>query len=161
MTRLRFLACVVAFGLCCATPLRAEEPRPFVVGSMAKIAKQEKNRPVAVVLWSLTCAPCIAEMPIWSKMQSKYPNLRLVFVSTDDITDSDRIQNLLKRHGLQSVESWAFADSFVERLRYDIDKNWNGELPRTYLSQPGKKDFRPITGMISEDDLNAWLAKHS
>ena len=35
--------------------------------------------------------------------------------------------------GLGSAENWIFSDGFVERLRFEIDPAWQGEIPRTVL----------------------------
>ena len=32
---------------------------------------------------------------------------------------------------LAGAENWMFTDDFVERLRYEIDPQWHGEIPRT------------------------------
>jgi hypothetical protein len=35
--------------------------------------------------------------------------------------------------GIAAAENWTFNDDFVERLRYEIDPRWRGEIPRTLL----------------------------
>ncbi len=47
----------------------------------------------------------------------------------------------LERTGLDKTESWSFADRFNERLRYEIDPAWAGELPHTVHrpQRPGRR----------------------
>ena len=38
---------------------------------------------------------------------------------------------MLEKAGLGTAENWLFGDGFVERLRFEIDPAWQGEIPRT------------------------------
>ncbi len=40
---------------------------------------------------------------------------------------------MLEKAGLASAENWIFSDGFVERLRFEIDPAWQGDIPRTLL----------------------------
>ena len=40
---------------------------------------------------------------------------------------------MLAQTGLATAENWTFGDGFIERLRYEIDPRWQGEIPRTVL----------------------------
>jgi hypothetical protein len=71
----------------------------------------------------------------------------------------DRFAGAKRRHHrhappyhLQNTEAWVFADSFVERLRFEVDKQWQGELPRTYLfSDDGEAEA--VSGKLNEVQL--------
>jgi hypothetical protein len=63
---------------------------------------------------------------------------------------------MLKNAGLDSAENWIFSDGFVERLRFEIDPAWQGDIPRTVLiSRDGT--ITTIEGMIDVADLRKWL----
>ena len=49
-----------------------------------------------------------------------------------------------------------FADSFVERLRFSIDANWYGELPRSYFFDVNNK-MRSHSGIVSKELLAGWF----
>ncbi|WP_084005506.1 TlpA family protein disulfide reductase [Magnetovibrio blakemorei] len=134
----------------------ATELRPFTRGSFADILAANVGKPLVVNFWSVTCAPCLSEMPQWRTLAQDHAEISLVLVSTDSFDDQARIQQVLKRYDITSLESWVFAEAHKTRLRYDIDKAWRGELPRTYLiGANGKIEAR--SGVIPLDDLNAWL----
>ena len=40
---------------------------------------------------------------------------------------------MLEKHHLNDVENWVFADANSQKLRFEIDPSWYGELPRTYF----------------------------
>ena len=54
------------------------------------------------------------------------------------------------------AENWLFSDGFVERLRFEIDPAWQGEIPRTLLiARDGT--VTTIEGSAEIPDLEKWL----
>jgi len=138
-------------------PSASADPRPFLRGSWQSLLQAHAGRPLVVHFWSLTCAPCLAELPQW-RDTVKGGGMDFVLVSTDPPEDNAKVERTLKRAGLEKAESWSFADSFVEKLRFEIDRTWRGELPMTMLvSASGERDAR--TGTVSRQDIESWLAR--
>ena len=89
--------------------------------------------------------------PAWSSCRSgascrpSAPDLKLVLVAADPVPqDPARVSATLARAGLANSESWSFTDRFYERLRYEIDPAWAGELPRTLMiDRDGKAQVLP------------------
>jgi len=154
---IRRLLCALVLVFLASGAARAET-RPFVRGSWADILAAHAGRPLVVHLWSLTCAPCLADLPRWREAQRRHPSMALVLVSTDAVTETPRLERALQRAGLGGVEGWAFAESFVERLRFEIDPGWHGELPITRLIA-ADGSARTVTGRVEESDLAAWLKR--
>ncbi|MBT4887963.1 MAG: TlpA family protein disulfide reductase [Rhodospirillales bacterium] len=150
-------ACVLMSLIVFATfPIQADESQKFIQGSFEAILKSHKDKPLIVNFWSVTCPPCLVEMPLWKNLRLNSPEVNLVLVSTDKPEDVDRIEHVLNRYGLADATSWIFADPFKERLRYEIDKKWRGELPRTYfISRNGEK--KAYSGMVEETVLQTWV----
>jgi hypothetical protein len=62
---------------------------------------------------------------------------------------------MLKDAGLASAENWMFSDAFAERLRYEIDPAWQGDIPRTILiSRNG--NIATIEGSAEPAALRRW-----
>jgi hypothetical protein len=62
---------------------------------------------------------------------------------------------MLQSAGLSSAENWMFSDGFAERLRYEIDPAWQGDIPRTILiSRNG--DVTTIEGSAEPSALQKW-----
>ena len=97
---------------------KAAELRPFGQGSFQAITDEYQGQRFIVNFWSVTCPPCIAEMPLWRQALDDNPQLSLVLVSTDTFEDEERIRGILERYKLDDLGSWVFADPFVERLRF-------------------------------------------
>lgn len=135
-------------------------PLEFVSGTMQKIRAQYHGKPYVMVIWSMDCAYCFEELGELGSMLKRQPALPLVLLSADDISLADEAGELLARAGLASVPGYMFADSFVERLRYEIDPLWHGELPRNYLvSANGER--MAITGPLKPDRLDRWLSRQA
>ncbi len=86
------------------------------------------------------------------------PDLPFVLVSTDSIETREDALEFLTDYNLHEIQSWMFADSFVERLRYSIDPNWYGELPRSYFFDTNHK-MHSHSGIMTKDLLESWF-KH-
>lgn len=152
----RVVAAILAL-LSMAPATASADPRPFLRGSWQTLLQAHAGRPLVVHFWSLTCAPCLAELPQWRET-AKAGGMDVVLVTTDPPEDTPKVERTLKRAGLDKVESWGFADSFVEKLRFEIDREWRGELPLTILvSASGKRESR--TGTLSRQDIEAWRAQ--
>ena len=95
-------------------------------------------------------------MPILKKILESWADVRLTMVSTDAENDIPRILRTLEKYAPAKAEKWVFADTFVERLRYEVDKNWSGELPRTYLIGVNG-EIKVESGLLDESALSKWL----
>lgn len=154
MTRL--VLALVALML--AAPAGAADIKPFGRGSWESLRAAHAGRPLIVHLWSLTCAPCLAELPNWTSLKRAYPHMNIVLVATDPMEQAPRLTSTLARAGLGQIESWAFADPFTERLRFEIDRRWRGELPRTLLiAVDGSTEA--ISGVVDGDTVTRWLKR--
>lgn len=124
---------LLAALLLLAAPAFAE-PTPFQRGSWQDLRAAHAGRPLIVHLWGLTCAPCLTELPHWAALLRERQGVDVVLIAADPVPqDPARVTATLTRAGLGAVESWMFTDRFNERLRFEIDPRWRGELPRTLL----------------------------
>lgn len=149
---------LLVLALVAAYPAAAE-PHPFVQGSWQVLRGQHQGHPTIVHFWGITCAPCMVEMPHWAELAKADPWLDLVLVDADPVGDDPNADApMLKKMGLAGTESWRFADAFSEKLRFEIDPKWHGELPLTLLiGRDGS--IRKIVGSADFDDVRHWLDK--
>jgi thiol-disulfide isomerase/thioredoxin len=138
----------------------AQELRPFKPDSLAQIESEHTGRPFILSFWSLTCPPCRDELALLSQLEKQYPGLDLVLVSTDTPDERDNLQATLDQMKIQRIETWVFSDSFDERLRFEVDKKWHGELPRTYFYAPGKPRTAE-SGKLSFAEVTQWIERHA
>jgi hypothetical protein len=111
-----------------------------------------------VHFWSVGCPPCLAELLEWAKIANEKQAPDIVLVNTDTESGRPRAQGRLEKAGLTRLQNYGFADDFVERLYFEADSTWRGELPFTALV--GSDGSRvTVTGSIDDPVIGNWLAK--
>lgn len=90
------------------------------------------------------------------KLARKYPKLDIVLVSTDMPEEEKSVAGVLAKLSLSKAETWLFADSYTERLRYEVDKTWQGELPRTYFFG-ANNEVKAFSGKIEQQEVEQWI----
>ena len=136
----------------------ANSPRPFVSGSQQQILAAHQGKPFILALWSLSCVHCQDELAMFSALLKKHPGLDIIFVSTDSPEQNEALTAVLQQHALGRAESWVFADNFTERLRYEIDRKWRGELPRTYF-YGADNSVEAASGKLDPARIELWLTQ--
>lgn len=155
----RLATTLLAVGLLLgAGAAAAGEVRTFTADSLAGIKARFTGRPFIVTLWSLTCHHCVAELQTLGKLARADRRLPLVIISTDAPADTPAIRAALKRHGLDQLDTWVFANEVPERLRYAIDPAWRGELPRSYLFDAAHRR-EAHSGLLDAARLKEWLRR--
>ena len=161
-----FWAILLVFSTDCA--LAAAEPQPLLRGSYQKIIAAHAGKPFIVALWSISCTHCGADLQLFDRLARKYSDLNLVLISTDTPEAEGLISRTLHKYHLgrtgqkrlAKVESWVFADSYIERLHFEIDAQWYGELPRTYFFD-AKGKATGISGVLDAEETERWLSNNS
>jgi thiol-disulfide isomerase/thioredoxin len=131
--------------------------RPFKRGSWQQIRRTHEGQPIVVHFWGLTCGPCRVEMPKWGRLLEERPDLKLIAIDADLVPNAAELVTAeLAKTGLAGAENWIFADDFVERLRFEINPRWRGEIPITLLIASDGKT-KTIEGAADPGEVRAWL----
>ena len=143
-------------------PAAAQAPaailmKPFQADSMLEIRAANAGRPFVLLLWSVDCPPCRRELASVDDWRTRYPELSFVIVSTDSLELRADAEAVLAEFGLDPTRTWIFADEFTERLRFNIDPDWRGELPRSYFYDRSHR-ARALSGVISEASLRRFTS---
>ncbi|MCK5263697.1 MAG: redoxin domain-containing protein [Gammaproteobacteria bacterium] len=138
----------------------SQEVNIFRSGSYAQFLEQQKNHSFMLVLWSLDCPPCYKELAMLAKETKKHPQLNLILVSTDTPDDIKEIQQKLSQFGFNHINAWVFENNMAQQLRYEIDPNWYGELPRSYLFD-AQHNRQAISGVLRTAVLQRWASFQS
>lgn len=134
----------------------ADNFKPFTTASFAAIKEQYAGKPFFVSLWSVDCPPCRVELDMLGELIEVDPDLSLVLISTDQIDEREYANDVLADAGLDSITSWMFADNFAERLRFTIDPQWFGELPRSYYYD-AEHNMKAHSGIMTRDMLDDFI----
>jgi thiol-disulfide isomerase/thioredoxin len=152
------LSVAVALLALLAAPAAALDFKPYGRGDFAKLRAAHAGRPFVAHFWSVVCPPCIAELPAWTKILQEKRGPDVVFVNTDLAADQPRAAARLEKAGLSEATHYGFADDFAERLYFEVDPTWRGELPYTALVD-AKGDLVTVTGAVDDPLIVDWLAR--
>ncbi len=130
----------------------------FRSGSFGEILQSAKGRPAIIHFWGATCAPCLVELPDWGKFAATRPDANVNIVHAEPMPHNRRlVTEILAKSGLAHARNWAFGEDSHERLRFEIDPEWQGELPMTVLLA-ANGERRVIMGPAEFDEIQHWLA---
>lgn len=132
--------------------------KPFVAGSYQQLLDSKANKPFMLVVWSITCSSCLKDMALLNKMHKANPKINMVMLATDDTSATEQIQKILVKNDLAGLENWLFADDNPQKLRYEIDPKWYGEMPRTYFLNKSH-EREGISGVLSQEDYEVRFKK--
>ncbi|HTF03707.1 MAG TPA: TlpA disulfide reductase family protein [Bacteroidia bacterium] len=123
---------------------------------------QNGNDTVYVVnFWATWCAPCVAELPYFEKLDSVYKDkpVKVILVSTDFKKDIDsRLVPFIKRKKLHAEVN------FLDEL-YDnewipkVDSLWQGNIPATKIYSAKTRQSVFIPRETTYHELDSLLLK--
>jgi thiol-disulfide isomerase/thioredoxin len=145
--------------LACPALAAGDAPQAFTRDSLRTILDARAGQAFILGFWSLNCSHCREELTLLGDMARKHPRLPVVLVSTDSPEDAAAIHAALNEYSLEGRETWVFADPDSERLRYQIDRRWYGELPRTYLYE-ADGTATAVSGRLDAGRLEDWVRAH-
>lgn len=158
----RRLAAILGLGVLIASASALGAPpglKPFERGTWQGVLKGHAGRPTLVHFWGVTCGPCKVELPLLGRFAKDHPDIDVVTISADLVPNLPAVtQSMLDKAGLSSTENFVFDDGFVERLRFEIDPAWQGDIPRTMLISP-EGTITTIEGSAEIADLEKWSAQ--
>jgi thiol-disulfide isomerase/thioredoxin len=158
--RREFLAAALFLALLMPAPAQDSDTqlKPFGRGSWQELMKAHAGRPTIVHFWGVTCGPCKVELPQLGAFMKDHPDIDMVTISADFVPNlPEATRAMLERSGLLLAENWIF-DGFADRLRFEIDPTWQGDIPRTLLvTREG--EMTTIEGSAEIADLEQWSAR--
>lgn len=159
----RLLVLAVLLGAFCSASAAdvSGELKPFGRGSWLQIVRAHAGRPTIVHFWGVTCGPCKVELPLLGAFMKDHPAVDVVTISADLVPDLPAATRaMLEKSGLGPAENWIFNDAFVERLRFEIDPAWQGDIPRTLLvARDGA--ITTLEGSADMADIERWSNQQS
>lgn len=159
MLGMRFLIVVLAALFVSGTVGADNPPKAFGFGSFGELLAARKDEPFLLVLWATDCAPCRQEFALLAEVRAANTGLPMTLIATDNIQESTLIVDMLEKFGLSDVESWVFAEQNAQKLRFEIDPSWYGELPRSYF-YTAEHNRRGISGRLERAAIQEWLDTH-
>ena len=131
---------------------------PFDMNTRKVIEKRYIDQPLIISFWSIDCPYCIDDLKKLGKALSKNTNVKLITVCVDGKESAKKAERILSQANLPKHEQYQYAEVDEDRLRYNIDPAWYGELPRTYFYDTAHQ-VTPLSGKIPNSFLDKWFKK--
>ncbi|MDD1615079.1 MAG: hypothetical protein CG439_154, partial [Methylococcaceae bacterium NSP1-2] len=154
--RSKFLTIVFIFLTALANTAQAESLKPFTSGSYQQILTSNAGKPFMLAIWSITCPSCIKDMAVLKAVHKAKPELKIIMLSTDDIAETAEAEKILASNQLTDIEHWIYAEENTQKLQFEIDSKWYGELPRTYFFDKAHQR-EGVSGVLSKEDYEARM----
>jgi thiol-disulfide isomerase/thioredoxin len=132
--------------------------QPFASGSYQQILANNAKKPFMLVIWSVDCSSCIKDMTLINEIHTENPALKIIMLAADEPSVAEQVKQLLSKYKLDTLENWMFSDENSDKLRFEIDPKWYGELPRTYFFNAAHQRVG-MSGVLSKKEILAKLAK--
>jgi thiol-disulfide isomerase/thioredoxin len=147
---------MMLYYLCISTAQASDvKMHSFQQGSYQQILDSQKQQPFILIVWSINCAVCLAEMELIYKIQQQ-ESIKLIMLSVDGPEFRNEMQQVIQQSRLNNIEQWFFAEDNSPALRYLIDKRWYGELPRTYFFDNQHQKIG-ISGVLTKAEYQAHI----
>ena len=137
--------------------VEAAEVKKFNAGSYVQILENHRDTPFILTIWSVYCSSCLKDMALLQEIHQREPGIKMVMLSVDDFSEMDKVKGILARFKLESLENWLFSEGNAQKLRYQIDPGWYGELPRTYY-YTADHQREALSGALRRKDYAEILA---
>lgn len=150
---------LLAFVFLFSQQVYAESLKPFNASSRVEIERTHQGHPMVLAFWSMDCVYCLDELGVLADFVKQHPKIKLILVNVDGQSSSLEINKVLKQLRLPlKYEAWQFSESDEDRLRYSVDKNWYGELPRTYYYDASHQ-VKAVSGSPNLTWLKNWASR--
>lgn len=121
----------------------AQTVKPLTINQLEERVNKGSDTVYVVNFWATWCAPCIAELPHFEKLQSTYGNepLKVLLVSLDMKSKLEKVViPFVKRNNLKN-EVFLLNETNEQEYIDRISKEWSGALPATLVYHK-KKNIR-------------------
>jgi hypothetical protein len=150
MRKYLLMAALPAIATLCAGALAAPDIRRFEADGMTQVLASKAGRPFVMLVWSLDCTYCHASMKNLADAKNS-PDFDIVTVAIEPASDQQTTELIAAATAQLGPHTsrWAFGQTPAERLRYQIDPKWHGELPRSYWYDASGKRVAALSGLIT------------
>lgn len=105
--------------------------------------------------WATWCAPCVAELPEFNRLATRYEGkpVKILLASLDFKEDHTfKLERFVERKKLIPEVVW-LSDTDPNIFIPKVDDSWQGSIPATVIVHPGKHLKKFIEGSITAEQI--------
>jgi peroxiredoxin len=138
-----------------ATTAAASKPVLLKPAEFPKLRDSFKGQVLVINFWATWCAPCVAEMPEFVKLDAEYRNkgVRVIAISADDTTDLNTLVARFVREKKLVFPIYVQDTDDPQEMIDMINKDWPGTLPATFVYDKQGQLVLSRFGIIDREQL--------
>lgn len=123
----------------------AQQTETVKIDELLKMLSTRSDKVLVVNFWATWCAPCVAELPLFERLnEERNADVDVALVSLDMILDPDtgKVHKFVQRKNLRSRVLLLDADNENDWID-KVDTRWSGALPATLVidQKTGNRKF--------------------
>jgi hypothetical protein len=130
----------------------AAQLRPLTAAGVPKLLRAPTKGKRVIALWALDCIWCEADLKALDALHRKHPDIQVVTVAIDDISQRKAILQRLQAANAAHLPALAYATATPQRLNYLIDPDWAGTTPHTLVID-AHGHMETLSGQLTEKQL--------
>ena len=149
---------LIVTSLHLAFSAEGQEATVVKFAALAKILDSQSEQVQVINFWATWCAPCIKELPLLEKLNTREDlKAKITLINLDYADKLDRVNAFIKKKNIQSnvlLLDEIDYNSWIDK----VDKTWTGAIPATLIINPktGKRKF--VEKQLKEGELETLIA---
>lgn len=157
--RYHILKTIFIFAIChFASNVKGQEATIVKFDALEKILKSKSDEIQVINFWATWCAPCIKELPLLEKLNSREDlDAEITLINLDYADKIDKVNAFMKRKNIQSnvlLLDEIDYNSWIDK----VDKTWTGAIPATLIINPKTGQRKFIEKELKEGELETLIA---
>jgi len=115
-------------------PLLACQPKEEVMPKqeLLDLLQSPLDKIHVVNFWSITCKPCIIEMPQFTELADTNPEVSITLIGLDGIEETEKHMKFIEKHHITQYSRLLDAPIYHEWME-EVDANYWGTMPATLI----------------------------
>ncbi|MFW5759780.1 MAG: TlpA family protein disulfide reductase [Cyclobacteriaceae bacterium] len=119
---------------------------------LLSLLHNQEDKIHVVNFWSITCKPCIVEMPQFTELARTHPHVSMTLIGLDGIEQQEKHMKFIEKHKITKYSRLLDAPVYHEWME-EVDKNYWGTMPATLIYNHAKDQRIFLNRELEEGEL--------
>lgn len=142
------------FSLLAFIPLLACQPKEEVMPKqeLLDLLHNQQDKIHVVNFWSITCKPCIIEMPQFLDLAEAHPQVSITLIGLDGVEETEKHMKFIEKHQITPYSRLLDAPIYHEWME-EVDANYWGTMPATLIYNNARKQRIFLNRELEDGEL--------